>query len=89
MKPTPNRLLLLGGALFVLGTLLLLLWMDGGSRLLMGFGIGAIFVSAPTLAVAGFWMKRVGDPLESRRERRLWRSGPLGRWWLERRSRLP
>jgi len=89
MKPTPNRMLLLGGALFLLGTVLLFLFMEGGSRLLLAFGIGAIFISAPTLALAGLWMKRVGDPLEARRGRRLWRSGPLGRWWLERRSRLP
>jgi len=89
MRPTPTRVLLLGGALFLLGTLLLFLWMEGGSSLLMGLGIGTITVSALTLAVAGRWMRRNRDPLETRREQRLWRSGPLGRWWLEKRKRLP
>ena len=89
MTPTPTRVLLLGLALFLLGVVFLFIWMGGGSTLLLGLGIGTITVSALTLAMAGRWMKGSRDPLETRRKQRLWRSGPLGRWWLERRSRLP
>ncbi len=89
MKPNPTPVLLLGGALFLLGAVLLLLWMEGRSGLFLGFGLGAVCISALTLALAGGWMWKGGDPLHARREQRLWRSGPLGRWWLGRRKKRP
>lgn len=89
MRPTSTRVLLLGGALFLVGTGLLLLWMEGQSRLFLSLGLGFLCVSVLSLLVAGRWMQGRPDPLEARRERRLWRSGPLGRWWLERRKRKP
>lgn len=81
--------LLLGGALFLGGAVLLLAWMEGGSGVLLGLGVGLVSASALILAVAGRWLTKGPNPLEARKERRLWRSGPLGRWWLERRRRLP
>ena len=89
MKPTSTRVLLLGGALFLLGTSFLLLWMEGHSRLYLSLGLGFLCFSVLCLLVAGRWMHEKADPLQARREQRLWRSGPLGRWWLERRKRKP
>jgi len=89
MRPTPTRVLILGGALFLLGVVFLFLWMGGYSRPFLVLGVGTISLSAISLAVAGRWMRRSGDPLQARQEQRLWRSGPLGRWWLDKRNRLP
>lgn len=89
MRPTPTRALLLGGALFLLGVVFLFVWMDGHSRVFLVLGLGSVAVSALTLAVAGRWMNRLPDPLQARKEQRLWRSGPLGRWWLGKRKRRP
>jgi hypothetical protein len=89
MTLKPPGLLLFGGALFLAGVALLLAWMSGGHAGLLVFGIGAISASALSLALGGLWMRRASNPLEARKERRLWRSGPLGRWWLGRRKRLP
>lgn len=89
MKPTSPRLLILGGALFLLGVAFLFIWMNGGSRLFLGLGLGAVSASVLSLTFGARWMTRAPDPLQARRERRLWKSGPLGRWWLGRRKRLP
>jgi len=89
MKATPTRALLLGGTLFLLGVVFLFIWMGGHSRLFLGLGLGLIPISALTLAVAGRWMNKTPDPLQARKEQRLWRSGPLGRWWLQKRKRRP
>ena len=89
MRPTSTRVLLLGGALFLIGTGFLLLWMEGEVRLFLSLGLGFLCGSVLCLLVAGRWLKVKVDPLEARREQRLWRSGPLGRWWLEKRKRKP
>lgn len=89
MKHFPTRVLVLGGSLFLLGAVFLFLWLSGGSRLFLLVGTGFVSAAALTLVVAARWMAVRPDPLEARREQRLWRSGPLGRWWLGRRRRLP
>jgi len=81
-------MLLAGGALFLVGAALLLLWMEGRSGVFLGIGLGSIFVAAVTLAVAGRLMAREPNDPEGRRQQRLWRSGPLGRTWLGRRGRF-
>lgn len=87
MSPFPIRALIIGGILFLVGAVLLLLWMEGRSGIFLGAGIGTICVAAVTLAVAGHLMRGEPNLLEHRHEQRLWRSGPLGRLWLGRRGR--
>ena len=89
MKPKSPLLLVVGGLLFFVGAALLVIWLSGGSPLLLGMGLASVALSAAVLAVGGRWVTRRKDPLEARKERRLWSSGPLGRGWLERRNRLP
>jgi len=86
-KRTP--VLLFGGCIFVVGAALLLLWLEGRSGVFLGVGLGLICISAPILTLAGLRGRSGANLLESRREQRLWRSGPLGRWWLGRRKRRP
>lgn len=89
MPPKSVALLSIGGLLFLTGAVLLHVWMGGGPSWLLPVGLGVIAVSALSLAAGGFLVGARPDPLELRRQRRLWRSGPLGRWWLDRRNRLP
>ena len=89
MRPKSPLLLVLGGLLFLGGAASLLAWLSAGSRLLLALGLVGVALSAGMLAVGGRWMATRPDPLETRKERRLWTSGPLGRGWLERRNRLP
>jgi len=89
MRPRSPRLLILGGALFGAGALFLLFWMASGSGMFLAAGLGLMSVSIPTLFLGGRWVGDRQDPLETRREQRLWTSGPLGRHWLSRRNRLP
>jgi hypothetical protein len=88
MSPFPSRALIVGGVLFLVGVVLLLLWMEGRSGFFFAAGIGTVCVSVISLAVAGRLMAEKPDPLEQRHEQRLWRSGPLGRLWLSRRGRV-
>jgi hypothetical protein len=89
MRSTPTVVLVLGGALFLAGTVLLFVWMEGGAGVFLGLGLGFICIAALSMAVAGRWLGTGPDPLETRKEQSLWRSGPLGRWWLGRRRRIP
>ncbi len=89
MLSSGSRILLLSLTLFLVGGILLFLAVERGSGRLMGMGIGAFLLSA-----FGFWLgarrsRKGRDPLERRREQRLWKSGPLGRKWLEGRRRIP
>ena len=72
-----------------MGALFLLFWLAGRSSVLLVIGLGLVSVSIPSLVVGGRWVGERPDPLQARRERRLWTSGPLGRHWLDRRKRLP
>jgi hypothetical protein len=65
------------------------LGMARASGVLLGFGISGISLAAVILLVGARLSRKGPDRLELRRQQRLWRSGPLGRWWLERRKRLP
>lgn len=89
MKSRLSRALLLGGCLFGMGAVFLLLWVEGRAGVYLGVGLGAVCASALVLWIAGRWVAKRGDPLRARRERRLWSSGPLGRWWLGRKHRRP
>lgn len=89
MRLRSPRLLILGGVLFALGAVVLLSWTVNGSTLLLVVGLGLLCVSIPTLILGGRWVGERPNPLEARREQRLWTSGPLGRHWLSRRKRLP
>ena len=85
MQPTPTRALLIGLGLFLLGAIILFLWMGGGPTWFLFIGTGCLTLSALSLVVAALRMPRRPNPLDVRRERRLWKSGPLGRLWLGRR----
>jgi hypothetical protein len=89
MIPNSVGALLLGWCLFVVGATAIFLGMGGGSNLMMGLGISGISLAAVSLLLGSRLSRRGPDPLDARRQQRLWRSGPLGRWWLERRKRLP
>lgn len=82
------RAFLLGGCLFLLAVVFLFLWMEGGWGRGLGFGLAALTLSAVSLSLGARWRLRSRNPLETRREQRLWRSGPLGRQWLKIRRRL-
>ena len=89
MLPVPPRVLILGLILFLTGTALLLLTLEGGHGWAVIAGVTLLFASAGSLSL-GIWLsRRKVDPLDQRRERRLWKSGPLGRKWLEDRRKLP
>jgi drug/metabolite transporter (DMT)-like permease len=79
----------LGLVLFFLGVILIFLGAGGGNVRLMGAGIGAVCLAAVGFSLAAIRGRRGKDPLERRREQRLWKSGPLGRKWLEGRRRIP
>jgi hypothetical protein len=84
-----SRILVLGLTLFLVGALLIFLSVERGSGRLMGLGLGAFLFSALGIWVGAAIRRREGNPLERRREQRLWKSGPLGRKWLEGRKRIP
>ncbi len=89
MKASSTSILLLGGALFVVGAVCLLLWMEGHGLLFARLGAMGLALSLLLLTFGAWRQRRTGrDPLEVRREQRLWRSGPLGRRWLRIRKRL-
>jgi len=54
------------------------------------FGVAAGAAAAATIVgLGGFWLNRPRRrTLDRRREQRLWKSGPLGRRWLETKGRL-
>ena len=89
MRPSSLRVLLLGLALFLLGGVLIFLALEWGSDRLLGAGVGVLVMSVGSFSVGTWLSRRRMDPLNQRRERRLWNSGPLGRKWLEGRRRLP
>jgi hypothetical protein len=89
MISTPARILLLGSCLFAIGATLVYLGMARASGFLVGFGISGISLAVVILLLGARFSRKGPDRLELRRQQRLWRSGPLGRWWLERRKRLP
>jgi hypothetical protein len=82
------RALLLGGCLFLLAVVFLFLWMEGGWGRGLGLGLAALSLSAVSLMLGARWRVRSRSPLDTRRDQRLWRSGPLGRQWLKIRRRL-
>ena len=83
------RLLLLSLTLFLLGSVLVFLGVERESNRLLGMGIGSFLLSVGGFSLGGWMRRRRRDPLEQRREQRLWKSGPLGRKWLEGRRRIP
>ena len=89
MRPSSLRVLLLGLALFLLGGFLIFLALERGSDRLLWAGVGVLVMSVGSFSVGTWLSRRQRDPLDQRRERRLWKSGPLGRKWLEGRRRLP
>jgi hypothetical protein len=89
MLPSKLRVLLLSLTLFLLGAVFIFLAIERGSHRFLKMGIASLLVSVGTF-LAGAWVgRRRRDPLERRREQRLWKSGPLGRRWLEGRRRIP
>ena len=89
MRPSPIKALLVGMALFLVGGVLILSGVEWESPRILVIGVGAMVFSVGSLSV-GTWLSRQRiDPLDQRRERRLWKSGPLGRKWLEGRRRIP
>lgn len=89
MASNSTRALILGGCLFLLAVLFFFLWMDGDWGPGLGAGLAALCLSIVSLMLGGRWRLRSRNPLDQRREQRLWRSGPLGRSWLRSRRRLP
>ena len=63
--------------------------METGQGRFFAFAFGSFLLAAVALAAAVRLKAPRTDPLEVRREQRLWRSGPLGRKWLEIRRKLP
>lgn len=82
------RTLLLSLILFLVAGFLIFLGMDRGSGRLLGFGIATLCLSATGFLLGTRLAGRKKDPLERRREQRLWKSGPLGRKWLEGRRKI-
>lgn len=74
--------------LFFLGAILIFLGAGGGSIRLLGAGIGAVCLASVGFSLGAFRGRKRKDALERRREQRLWKSGPLGRKWLEGRRRI-
>jgi high-affinity Fe2+/Pb2+ permease len=89
MLSSKLRILLLSLTLFLLGALLIFLAVERGSHRLLMMGVGALTISAGGFSVGLWRVRRRRTPLERRREQKLWKSGPLGRKWLEGRRRIP
>lgn len=84
-----SRGVLLSFILLFVGAILIFVGADGGSFRLLSVGIGALCLAAGGFSIGVSRGRRRADPLERRREQRLWKSGPLGRRWLEGRRRIP
>lgn len=89
MASNSTRALLLGGCLFLIAVVFFFLWIEGGWGPALGLGLGTLSLSVASLLLGARWKSGSRDPLDERREQRLWRSGPLGRQWLRIRRRLP
>ena len=83
------RILLLSLTFFLLGGLLIFLAVERGSHRLLIMGVGSLTVSVGGFSVGAWRVRRRRTPLERRREQKLWKSGPLGRKWLEGRRKIP
>jgi hypothetical protein len=88
MLSSSLRVLLLSLTVFLLGAILIFLGLEWESGRALGVGIGGVFISVAGFSVGSFLTRRAQDPLERRREQRLWKSGPLGRKWLEGRRKI-
>ena len=89
MVSSALRMALLGLVFLLLGGVLVFLGVDMERDSLLGTGIGSLVLSVLTFSF-GIWLaRRRPDPLDRRREQRLWKSGPLGRRWLQNRRRIP
>jgi hypothetical protein len=89
MLSSKLRILLLSLTLFLLGGLLIFLAVERGGHRLLALGVGSLLVSAGGFSVGAWRVSRRRTPSERRREQKLWKSGPLGRKWLEGRRRIP
>jgi hypothetical protein len=88
MLSSSLRVLLLSLTVFLLGAILVFLGIEWESRRALGVGIGGVFISVAGFSVGSFLSRSRQDPLEQRREQRLWKSGPLGRKRLEGRRKI-
>lgn len=89
MLSSKTRILALSLTLFFLGGTLIILGLEWQRDRLMDLGVGTLVVSIGCFILGAWQGRRSVDLLERRREQRLWRSGPLGRKWLEGRKRIP
>jgi len=89
MLSSRSRFLLLSLTFLLLGGLLAFLAFDRGSARILGMAVVFLVLSAGAFVAGTFSALGPGDPLERRRQQRLWKSGPLGRKWLEGRRRIP
>ena len=89
MTSRATTLFLLGGTAFLVATVLLLLWIEGQERGMLRWGLVLAALGVAFLAWGGLRRRSESrNPLDLRREQKLWRSGPLGRRWLKVRKRL-
>jgi len=89
MLSSRSRFLLLSLTLFLLGGFLTFFAFERGSARILGMAVVFLVLSAGAFSAGSLAVRRRGDPLERRRQQRLWKSGPLGRKWLEGRRRIP
>jgi hypothetical protein len=89
MLSSKTRVLLLSLTLFILGGILVFLGLEWQRVRLRDLGVGTLVVSLGCFTLGAWQWRRRPNLLERRREQRLWRSGPLGRKWLEGRRRIP
>lgn len=89
MLPVSPRFLFLGLLLFLAGTACLVFAFDTMNRWLLGAGSGLVLLAVGSFSMGAWCSRHRSGPLDQRRERKLWRSGPLGRKWLEGRRRIP
>jgi hypothetical protein len=83
---TTRTLLVLGLLFFLVAVVALLRVIAGGSGPLW-VGLAFIGLSVASLAFSAWRLHTRVDFERIADEQRLWRSGPLGRWWLRRRGR--
>lgn len=89
MLSSAFRTLLLGFVFLLLGGVLVYLGLARARESLMVLGAGSFLLSGAVLALGSWLARNRPDPLDRRREQRLWKSGPLGRRWLKARRRIP